>query len=250
MLRRLWRRTTMLRLVSRDAAARALPGIASWRHCASEELCKHSTTPRPACPVARDSCSRHFISGRLVFFKAWGYFASSMHCSVGAEEFHEAQRDSSCSFHDRGLAWNRCLCLCPQLRCLPCCRIMNTGPSTSVGRVVSLKKPVRLVPCDCLQTDCNTILSKVNKMNELKAQCRHLFKEWKAVNRSRDVLGAIRTFVAEQFEALRKSGFENDLANSMERELGALVSKQFRTLEDRRSKLEDELAEGGCPRGS
>jgi hypothetical protein len=62
-------------------------------------------------------------------------------------------------------------------------------------------------------------------------------------------LGDIRTLVTEKFEGLRKSGLENDLANKMELELGNLLAKQRRMLEDKRSKLEDELAEGGCPRG-
>ena len=63
-------------------------------------------------------------------------------------------------------------------------------------------------------------------------------------------MGDIRTLAAEKFEELRKSGLESDLADRMERELGELLTKQRRTLEDRRSTLEDALAEGGCPRGS
>ena len=87
-------------------------------------------------------------------------------------------------------------------------------------------------------------------MNDVKAKCHHLFKEWKTVNRTQAVLGDIFTLLTEKFGELRKSGLENDLADRMERELGDLLTKQRRILEDRRSKLEDELAEGGCPRGS
>ena len=70
------------------------------------------------------------------------------------------------------------------------------------------------------------------------------------VNRTRDVLDNLRALVIEKFEELRKRGLENDLTNKMELELIGLLTKQRRILEDRRSKIEDELAEGGCPRGS
>jgi len=87
-------------------------------------------------------------------------------------------------------------------------------------------------------------------MQDVKTQCHHFLKEWKTLNRTRDVLGDIRSFLAEKFEELRKGGLENELANKMEQELGDLLARQRRILEDRRSKLEDQLAEGGCPRGS
>lgn len=85
-------------------------------------------------------------------------------------------------------------------------------------------------------------------MNALKTKCHHLFKEWKTVNRTQTVLGDIRTLAAEKFEELRKSGLENNLASRMELELDALLTRQRKALEETRSKLEDELAEGGCPR--
>jgi hypothetical protein len=90
----------------------------------------------------------------------------------------------------------------------------------------------------------------VNAMNDVKTKCHPLFKEWKTVNRTRDVLENLRTLVAEKFEELRQRGLENDLANTIELELVGLLTKQRRILEDRRSRLEDELAEGGCPRES
>jgi hypothetical protein len=89
---------------------------------------------------------------------------------------------------------------------------------------------------------------RANKMSGLQTKCHHLFKEWKTVNRTQAALEDIRTLAAGKFEELRKGGLENDLANRMALELDGLLSKQRRILADRCSKLENELAEGGCPR--
>jgi hypothetical protein len=116
-------------------------------------------------------------------------------------------------------------------------------PAIPVALCFSLHGAI-VLPCNA------ATLHEGKKMSDLKAKCHHLFKEWKAVNRTQAVLGDIRTLATEKFDELRKSGLESDLADRMERELGELLTRQRRTLEDRRNRLEDELAEGGCPRGS